>query len=80
MTIKVSRDRHPDNRGGDVVVEAFGRWVRVALYVGTPPGSHIGIWRTSWGELKGLNVRVGRRYVGPCVTAFVHIHRSWTRV
>jgi hypothetical protein len=79
VTIKVSRDRHPDNRGGDIVVEAFGRWVRFAVYVGTPPGSHIGIWRTDWCGLKGLNLRVGRRYVGPCVTAFVHTHPSWVR-
>lgn len=59
-------------RGGDVVVTAFGRWIRVALYIGSPPGSNIGIWRTRAGELTGVNVRVGRRYIGPCLTAFVH--------
>ncbi len=80
MTVKVSREWYPDQKGGDLVVEALGHWVRFAVYVGTPPGSHIGIWRTSWGDLKGLNVRVGKRYIGPCLTAFVHTHRSWTRV
>lgn len=64
------------NRGGDIVVEMFGRWMRFALYVGSPPGSHIGLWRTKWGELSGINLRVGRRYIGPCVTLFVHTRRS----
>jgi hypothetical protein len=58
------------------VVDLLGRWVRFAVYYGTPPGSHIGVWRTHWGDLRGLNVRIGRRYVGPCLTAFVHTKPS----
>jgi len=74
MRVVGSRDRHPENRGGDLVIETASRWVRFAVYWGTPPGSHIWLWRTSWGELKGLNLRIGRRYVGPCLTMFVHTH------
>lgn len=70
--VEVSRDRHRDNRGGDLVVRLFGRWVRFAAYYGTPPGSHIGVWRTRMGEMVGINLRVGRRYVGPTLTTFVH--------
>jgi hypothetical protein len=67
------------NRGGDLIVEMFGRWVRFALYVGSPPGSHIGFWRTRGGftgEMQGLNLRIGRRYIGPCLTVFVHTRPS----
>jgi hypothetical protein len=60
----------------DIVFEAFGRWVRFALYFGSPPGSHIGLWRTGWGELSGINLRIGRRYIGPCLTVFVHTRPS----
>lgn len=64
------------NRGGSVALTVAGRWwVRFALYVGSPPGSHIGVWLTRWPPLYGANVRIGRRYVGPCVTAFVHARR-----
>lgn len=86
MRIRLSRDWHPGrklpgvvdhgNRGGDLVVQALGWWVRLAVYAGSPPGSHIGVWRTRWCGLYGLNVRVGRRYIGPCVTAFIHTQRK----
>lgn len=79
MSITVSREWCPDQKGGDLVVEVLGRWVRFALYVGTPPGSHIGLWRTNWGYLKGVNLRIGKRYVGPCVTVFVHTMPSRSR-
>jgi hypothetical protein len=64
------------NRGGDLVIEWFGRWLRFAVYVGSPPGSHIGFWRTCVGTMRGINLRVGRRYIGPCVTVFVHTRPS----
>jgi hypothetical protein len=67
-------------RGGDIVVETFGRWIRGALYVGTPPGSHIGLWRTRTGTVGGLNLRVGRRYIGPCLTVFIHTRSLRERV
>jgi hypothetical protein len=64
------------NRGGDLVVEWFGRWQRFALYVGSPPGSHIGFWRTRVDTMRGVNLRIGRRYTGPCLTVFVHTRPS----
>lgn len=64
------------NVGGDLVIEAFGRWVRFAVYAGSPAGSHIGLWRTRWGALRGLNFRIGRRCIGPCMTIFVHTRRE----
>lgn len=75
IRIEISGERGTDQFGGDVRVEWPGRWVRLAAYFGTPPGSHIGLWRTRGGysgALQGLNLRVGRRYVGPCLTVFVH--------
>jgi hypothetical protein len=68
LTVSVTPDQH-----AVALVVTVGRlWLRGLLAYGNPPGSHIGVWRTSWGGLRGLNVRVGRRIVGPCVTAFVH--------
>jgi hypothetical protein len=61
--------------GGDVVITLGRRWVRFAAYAGSPPGSHIGLWRTRWGGLRGVNLRLGRRYVGPCLTLFIHTKR-----
>lgn len=72
MAIKFEREHNDQQRGGDVVITAGKRWLRVALYIGSPPGSHIGFWRTRIGPMRGLNLRIGRRYVGPCVTVFAH--------
>lgn len=61
------------NRGAALVVRLFGRWVRLGVAVGSPPGSHIGFWRSRMGSgMAGWNLRVGKRYIGPCVTAWVH--------
>lgn len=54
-------------------------WGRVMLAYGAPPGSRIGVWITRGGftgRLRGINVRVGRRYTGPCVTALAHFRRK----
>ncbi|MFY1595464.1 hypothetical protein [Micromonospora sp. WMMD737] len=72
MKIKARRERGVDQHGGDIVIKTTGRWLRLAVYYGTPPGSHIGFWRTRYGTLRGWNLRLGKRYVGPCLTAFVH--------
>ncbi len=61
------------NRGGDAVLKAFGWWIRLAIYAGSPPGSHIGLWRTRWDTMRGINLRIGRRTIGPCVTMFIHV-------
>lgn len=74
VKIETRRERNQDQRGGDVVIQTRRRWLRLAVYLGTPPGSHIGFWRTRWGGLRGWNLRVGKRYVGPCLTVFVHTH------
>lgn len=72
VTVEVRGERNDSQIGGDVVLTGLGRWVRGAVYLGTPPGSHIGLWRTQYGPLQGLNLRVGRQYLGPCLTLFVH--------
>lgn len=64
------------NRGGDITVEMLGRWVRLAIYAGSSPGSNIGFWCTRVGDFKGVNLRVGRRYIGPCVTFLAHTRPS----
>ena len=46
-------------RGGDIRVTTARGWVRVALYIDPPPRmSHIGPWRTRFGALRGVNLRV----------------------
>lgn len=51
-----------------------GRWVRVAVYFGDAPGSHMGFWRSDTGTLAGWNYRVGS--LERCLTAFVHTRRA----
>ncbi|MCX5066631.1 hypothetical protein OOJ91_12155 [Micromonospora lupini] len=75
MKIEARRERNDTQSGGDVVIRTGRRWLRLAAYYGTPPGSHIGFWRTRGGfsgGIHGWNLRVGKRYIGPCLTAFVH--------
>lgn len=55
------------------LVFLFGRrWLRFGAFWGAPPGSHIGFWRTRVDNLRGLNLRVGKRCVGPCFTVLAH--------
>jgi hypothetical protein len=72
VTVTFRRECARGNNGGDVVLETSRRWYRLAAYFGTPPGSHIGVWRTRCDDLRGVNVRFGRRVAGPCLTVFVH--------
>lgn len=51
-------------------------WVRFAAAYGQPAGSHIGVWRTRWGDLRGLNLRIGKRYIGPALTVLLHTRRE----
>ena len=65
----------PNQRGGDVQLRLPQRWIRLAVYLDPPPRmSHIGLWRTRWGNLRGLNLRfkLGRGYV----TCLVHTKRE----
>ncbi|MFG2059681.1 hypothetical protein ACGFI9_37285 [Micromonospora sp. NPDC048930] len=72
LTVETRRERTEHQRGGDIVIRTRRRWLRLAVYYGTPPGSHIGFWRTKGHGLRGWNLRLGKRYAGPCLTAFVH--------
>lgn len=66
--------------GGDFRIVLFGYWLRLAMFYGQPPGSHIGLWRTRFGTLRGLNLRIGRRYIGPCLTLFMHTRNQRERI
>jgi hypothetical protein len=70
LTAEVEKD--VDQLGLDVRAVALGRHVRLAGYLGTPPGSKIGFWRTSIDDLRGVNFRLGRQYTGPCLTLLLH--------
>jgi hypothetical protein len=64
-----------DGWEANLTAETRRRWVRLFACYGIPPGSHIGLWHTSGGftgELHGWNLRVGRRYIGPCLTLLAH--------
>lgn len=72
---------HTDTQlGGDVRTVLFDRWWRIALFYGQPPGSHIGLWRTRVDGLEGINLRIGRRYTGPCLTLFIHTRHQRDRI
>jgi hypothetical protein len=61
------------NRGVALIIRAFGRWVRIGVAVGSPPGSNIGWWgQRIPGGFSTINYRVGKRYSGPCLTLWVH--------
>ena len=51
------------------------RWIRFGAFYGEPPGSHIGLWRTRVDNLRGVNLRIGKRYLGPCFTVLAHTRR-----
>ncbi|MFI6909696.1 hypothetical protein ACIBKY_51135 [Nonomuraea sp. NPDC050394] len=73
--ITFSRSRHwPVQAGGDVVVVVGRRWMRAAIYFGQPPGSRIGVWVTRADRVRGVNVRVGKRYIR-CLTILLHTQR-----
>lgn len=61
----------------DVAVTVRGRWTRVALVVGSAPGSHMGLWRTRLGSLHGWNYRIGS--LRRCVTVLVHTRKETER-
>jgi hypothetical protein len=75
MEVVARREWSSDNKGGDLVLWTRRRRYRLAAYWGTPPGSHIGFWRTRAGGLRGINLRIGRRYVGPFLTILAHTRR-----
>lgn len=77
MKITTSGEWSDEQRGGSIMFRSSRRWwIRLAAYYGRPPGSHIGLWRTRVDPLYGLNLRIGKRYVGPCLTMFVHFRRA----
>jgi hypothetical protein len=46
------------------------RWWRIGLFLGPPPGSHMGFWQTrAWG-LRGWNYRWGT--FGNAITVLAH--------
>jgi hypothetical protein len=64
--------RHASQNEAEVVILTARRRLRLLGVYGTPPGSHIGLWRTRTDDISGWNLRVGRRYVGPCLTVLAH--------
>jgi hypothetical protein len=80
FAVEVNAFRHPGVQSGvEVRVDVPGRWVRLVANVGVPPGSHIGLWRTAADDLRGINLRLGRRYVGPCLTLLAHTRPNGRR-
>jgi hypothetical protein len=65
-----------DGWGADISIQIRRRWVRLGIFYGTPPGSHIGVWFTRRPPLYGVNLRVGWRYIGPCLGMLAHTQRK----
>jgi hypothetical protein len=57
-------------------VTVFGRWFRLAAFLGSPPGSHMGLWRTDSYGLKGLNYRVELGGYHHCFTVLAHTKKE----
>lgn len=73
LEIETSYANHPGiQRDAEIVFTTRRRRLRLFAAFGTPPGSHIGLWHTNTGTVHGWNLRVGRRYVGPCLTLLAH--------
>ena len=72
ITLERRSGHAAEQRWADVRLSGPDRWVRFGVFYGTPPGSHIGLWRTRVDDLRGWNLRVGRRYAGPCLTMLAH--------
>lgn len=70
--MRIDVDRVNGGSGLNIVIATRHRWLRFAAFYGVPPGSRIGLWQTRVGDLRGLNFRIGRRYVGPTLTLLVH--------
>jgi hypothetical protein len=68
-----TQNNHRDHRLAEVVIETRSRWLRLVVVYGTPPGSHIGFWRTRMGDHEGLNLRIGKRF-RTCLTLMAHTH------
>lgn len=71
-TVTFRTARHTSQNEAEIVILTTRRRIRLFGTYGTPPGSHIGLWRTNIGDTSGWNLRVGRRYIGPCVTVLAH--------
>jgi hypothetical protein len=61
-------------------VEALGRWVRLGLFYGDAPGSHMmgkhfAWWLTRAYGMRGWNVRFGW-WPKPCATILLHTRRA----
>lgn len=64
--------RVSDGWEANLTAKSRRRWVRLFACYGPPPGSRIGIWHTDTGTVHGWNLRIGRRYIGPCLTLLTH--------
>jgi hypothetical protein len=79
VRIETSRDRQIPggmrHAGGDIRFYGRRRWVRLAVYWGVPPGSHIGLWRTDTGTVHGWNLRIGWRHRST-IEGFCHTRKA----
>ena len=78
LTIETTR-HPPEQTDINLVIEYCGHWFRLFAAYGIPPGSNIGLWHTSMGEVHGWNFRVGRRLTGPCLTVLAHTRKDRDR-
>jgi hypothetical protein len=77
LAVEGRASRHPPEQTDvELVIRVPGRWLRLFAAYGTPPGSNIGLWHTQMSEVHGWNLRIGRRYVGPCMTLLAHTRPS----
>jgi hypothetical protein len=75
VKIETSYRKVPTQHEAEIVLTTRRRWVRLFATYGEPPGSHIGLWHTNTGTVHGWNLRIGRRYVGPCLTLLAHTRK-----
>lgn len=76
MRVKTRAGRTLGQSYAEVVIRTRKRWVRLFICHDRKAGwPRYGFWRTGGWEVRGVNLRVGVKFPGPCVTALVHWRR-----
>lgn len=76
MRVEARTGRTLGQSYGELVVRTRKRWLRFFVaYDDKAPWPRYGFWRTRGWEVRGVNLRVGAKFPGPCVTVAVFWRR-----
>jgi len=76
VRVKARTGRTQRQSYAEVVLRTRSRWLRFfAARDREATWPRYGFWRTRGCEVRGVNLRVGAKFPGPCVVALVHWRR-----